>query len=59
MCTEPFEPLEPLGSEHLFKVSSSECGFTLHPLKFDFEVVDALADVVCLFDLGAGTADVG
>jgi hypothetical protein len=56
---EAFEPLESLGSERLFNVSSSKCSFPLHPLKFNFEAVDALADVVCLLDLSAHTVNIG
>jgi hypothetical protein len=55
---QPLEALEPLGSEHLFEAESNVRGFTLHPLKFDLESVDAFADVVRLLRLVSGAADI-
>jgi hypothetical protein len=56
---EALEPVQALGCECLLKASSSVRGFTLDPLKFDLESVDALAEVVRRLVLVSGSTDVG
>jgi hypothetical protein len=56
---EALEPVQVLGCECLFKASLSVRGFTLDPLKFDLELVDALTEVVRCLVLVSGSPNVG
>jgi hypothetical protein len=53
------EPMQTFGCECLLKASSSIRGFTLDPLKFDLESVDALADVVRRLAFVSGSSYIG
>jgi hypothetical protein len=51
--------MQAFGCKCLLKASSSVRGFTLDPLKFDLELVDAFAEVVRRLVFVSGSTDVG
>jgi hypothetical protein len=56
---EALEPMQTFGCECLLKVTSSVRSFTLDPLKFDLESVDAFAEVIRCLALVSGLSNVG